>query len=192
MVKKRVLTPPKHDWVYPESDFAGLPDEPEKKIAIAGAYPEHRDLAPYEDPSWEIWAWSAGMWGQKLHRRWDKWFELHAPRTYDKYERIAKGYIEFITREAIVQTTFPYNDLLEEFGPYFLTTGQVPWLLAYAITLEPDVIGIWGVEAAGEYTPQRKDVHHFVQVARDRGIKIVIPEKCTLLDKPKLYAFSSL
>jgi len=135
---------------------------------------------------------SAGMW--HLFPRWDRWFELHYPGTYPKYDRIAdkngkKGYTEFVIKEATTHDNFPFHEMLEQFGPYFFTTGQITWLLAYAISLEPETIGIWGVEASGEYSPQRKDIHHFVQVAYDRGIKIVIPENCPLLDKPKLYAF---
>ena len=158
----------------------------DKKIAIVGAFPQHWDQAPFDDPTWEIWAWSAGMRGK--HPRFDKWFELHEPRTYPRYEAICKGYIDFIKKEAITQETFPARELIDRFGPYFFTTGQVPWLLAYAITLDPNEIGIWGVEAKGEYTPQRKDIHHFVQIAHDRGIKVTVPDGCTLLDKPKLYA----
>lgn len=163
---------------------------PNKKIALVGAWPPHWHKAPFDDPTWEIWAISAGMW--KKHPRWDRWFELHSPKAYPKYENIAKGYIDFITEHATTQSNFPAKQLLDEFGPYFFTTGQITWLLAYAISLEPKTIGIWGVEAIGDYSPQRKDIHYFVQKARDRGIEVVIPEGCTLLDKPKLYAFASL
>lgn len=83
------------------------------------------------------------MW--KKHPRFDKWFELHAERTYPKYENIAKGYTAFVKENAVTCHTFPAQELLETFGPYFFTTGQVPWLLAYAITLNPVEIGIWGV-----------------------------------------------
>jgi hypothetical protein len=164
-----------------------------KKIAIVGAHTDHCFKAPFGDPSWEIWAMSAGMFGK--YKRWDKWFELHHPDTYPKYELAAKrvagreGYIDFITKEAVTYDKFPFKEMLRQFGPYFFTTGQITWLLAYAISLEPTNLGIWGVEAAGEYSPQRKDIHHFVSVAHDRGIKTEIPEGCTLLDKPKLYAF---
>jgi hypothetical protein len=184
------LEKPENDWVYPESDFEGLPDDEPKKIALVGSFPEHWAQAPFNDDSWEIWTFSAGMRGK--HPRWDKWFELHPEKTYQKYENISKGYIEFIKEHAIVQGKFPAKELIEEFGPYFFSTGQITWMLAYAITQKPDTIGIWGVEAVGEYSPQRKDIHHFIQVARDRGIKIVIPENSTLLAKPKLYAFASL
>jgi hypothetical protein len=160
-------------------------------ISIVGAHPHWRE-APFNDPKWEVWGMSAGMW--HLFPRWDLWFELHYPGTYPKYENIAerngkKGYIDFITKEAVTHDTFPFGEMLRQFGPYFFTTGQITWMLAYAISLRPETIGIWGVEAAGEYSPQRKDIHHFVQIAHDRGIKIEIPEGCTLLDKPKLYAF---
>jgi hypothetical protein len=161
-----------------------------KKIAIVGAFPAHCYDAPFGDPSWEIWAMSAGRWGK--YTRWDKWFELHDPKSYPRYEAKAKGYIDYVTTEAVTQKDFPAKQLLEEFGPYFFTTGQVTWLLAYAITHNPEEIGIWGVEAVGEYSPQRKDVHYFVQKARDRGIKVTVPDNCTLLAKPKLYAFASL
>jgi hypothetical protein len=166
------------------------PNPSSKRIAIVGAFPTHCYQAPFDDKSWEIWAMSAGRFGK--YPRWDKWFELHDPKTYPRYERKAKGYIDFVTKEAVTQEDFPAKQLLEEFGPYFFTTGQITWLLAYAITLNPSEIGIWGVEAVGEYSPQRKDVHYFVQKARDRGIKVSVPENCTLLDKPKIYAFSSL
>jgi hypothetical protein len=160
------------------------------KIAIIGAHPSWRE-APFNDPDWEIWGMSAGMW--HLFPRWDLWFELHP--NLARYDRIAerngkKGYADFITKEAVTYGTFPFEKMLEQFGPYFFTTGQITWMLAYAISLKPETIGIWGVEASGEYSPQRKDIHHFIQVARDRGIKIVIPDGCPLLDKPKLYAYS--
>jgi hypothetical protein len=179
---------------FPESVMKLAMEVKPRKIALVGAFPPHWQQAPYSDPSWEIWAMSAGMW--KKHPRWDRWFELHAEKTYPRYDRIAtqfgnKGYIDFIKENATTCKDFPYKELIEEFGPYFFTTGQIPWMLAYAITQKPDIIGIWGVEAWGEYTPQRKDVHHFIQVARDRGIKIEVPENTTLLAKPKLYAFGA-
>jgi hypothetical protein len=166
------------------------PNPSSRKLAIAGSFPEHCYKAPFDDPSWELWAMSAGRW--KKYPRWDLWFELHHPRTYPRYERKAEGYIDFVKREAVTYDRFPFQKLLDEFGPYFFTTGQITWLLAYAIHLKFDVIGIWGVEAVGEYSPQRKDIHHFVQIAHDRGIRVEVPEGCTLLDKPKLYAFTPL
>jgi hypothetical protein len=179
---------------FPESVMKLAMEIKPRKIALVGSFPPHWQQAPYSDPSWEIWAMSAGMW--KKHPRWDRWFELHAEKTYPRYDRIAtqfgnKGYIEFVKENATTCKDFPYEALIEEFGPYFFSTGQIPWMLAYAITQKPDIIGIWGVEAWGEYTPQRKDVHHFIQVARDRGIKIEVPENTTLLAKPKLYAFGA-
>jgi hypothetical protein len=157
--RKRVLTPPGLI-----QNTQKTPPPSNRKLAIAGSFPEHCYKAPFDDPSWELWAMSAGRW--KKYPRWDLWFELHHPRTYPRYERKAEGYIDFVKREAVTYDRFPFQKLLDEFGPYFFTTGQITWLLAYAIHLKFDVIGIWGVEAVGEYSP-------------------------TLLDKPKLYAYSA-
>jgi hypothetical protein len=166
------------------------PNPSNRKVAILGAHPSWRQ-APFNDPDWEIWGMSAGMW--HLFPRWDLWFEIHP--NLAKYDHIAarngkKGYADFVAREAVKYDTFPFQKMLDRFGPYFFTTGQITWMLAYAISLKFDVIGIWGVEASGEYSPQRKDIHHFVQCAHDNGIRVEIPDGCPLLDKPKLYAFT--
>jgi hypothetical protein len=60
----------------------------------------------------------------------------------------------------------------------------MPWIMAHAIMQKPEKIGIWGVDPAG---PQRTEVQHFVQVARDRGIEVIAPED-TILNPPRLYA----
>lgn len=47
-----------------------------KRIAILGTAPTSRDLAPFDDPEWDIWVCSAG--NQGLIKRVTRWFELHA------------------------------------------------------------------------------------------------------------------
>jgi hypothetical protein len=59
----------------------------------------------------------------------------------------------------------------------------MPWIMAYAITCNPETIGIWGVDPSGQ---QRLEIQHFVQMALDRGIEVVAPEE-TILEPRRLY-----
>lgn len=46
-----------------------------RKIAVMGSAPSSVALAPFADPSWEIWGCSPGLYYQA--KRIDVWFELH-------------------------------------------------------------------------------------------------------------------
>jgi hypothetical protein len=156
------------------------------KIAIVGSNPGTWDKVPLLTKEWELWRFSRRNWNQPpvAHR----WFELHHPRNYPRYEQTCPGYPQFLQDcHAVTYRMFPFERLLDEFGPYFFTWGQIPWLMAYAITLNPDEIGLWGIEPSGVYKPQHAEVHHFAQVARDRGIEVNAPED-TVLEPRKLYA----
>lgn len=47
-----------------------------RKIAILGKAPSSQGLAPYNDPSWEIWILNT-IGYLKESPRWDRQFELH-------------------------------------------------------------------------------------------------------------------
>lgn len=154
------------------------------KIAIVGSKPDTWHLVPELGPEWELWRFSRQNWMKppKAHR----WFELHHPSQYGKYERVFPGYTQhIIDSRAVTYESFPWQRLLDEFGPYFFTGGQAPWIMAYAITLQPDTIGLWGINPIGsDYKPQRSEVQHFVQIARDRGIEVIAPEDGILENRP--------
>lgn len=160
------------------------------KIAIVGSHPETWHLAPFDDPTWTIWAFSRRNYN-KLPRC-DLWFELHSPKCFPSYEINIPGYVDWLTSnpKRMTHPIFPKDALVERFGPYFFTDGQAPWMLAYAITQEPEKIGIWGIEAAGPYQAQRSEIRHFVQVARDQGIEVTAPAESELLEPKPIYAFS--
>lgn len=161
------------------------------KIALVGSHPETWDKAPFDDFSWEIWGFS-----RRNHlklARCDVWFELHHPSNFRRYDIDIPGYVPWLkgAQQRMTYPLFPWEAVLDRYGPYFLTGGQISWMMAYAIMQEPEAIGLWGVEAAGKYQTQRYEIWHFTQVARDMGIEVVAPAESELLDPPKLYAFSS-
>lgn len=157
------------------------------KIAIVGANPDTYDKVPPLGPEWEVWRFSRANFEKPP--AFNRWFELHHPRNYARYERGFPGYENFIKTDPRVvhHRVFPFKRLLDEFGYYFFQSGQAPWMLAYALTLNPDTIGMWGVSPGSQYGPQRFEVQHFVQLARDRGIEVIAPED-NILEHYPLYA----
>lgn len=50
------------------------------KVAIVGFASSSRDLAPFDDPEWEIWGLNQ-LYGY-MPRRADRWFEIHTPEMF--------------------------------------------------------------------------------------------------------------
>lgn len=108
----------------------------------------------------------------------------------------------------------PVDELLSRYGSYFFTS-TIAWMLACAIedvlqdrnavkesaskefdagqrnfcSPEPDVIALYGVDMAAneEYGYQRAGCQHFMLLAADLGIKIVVPPESDLLRPMPLY-----
>jgi hypothetical protein len=151
------------------------------KIAIVGSKPDTRLKAPAGD-GWEIWRF--GGQARSEPPKADRWFELHRPEWRRGNERFLK--------DAILFENFPYLALKEEFGPYFFTGGQVSWIFAYAITQKPEMIGLWGINPYKiAHAAQLREIHHFTQVARDRGINVISPAD-KILQPPLLYGIDIL
>ena len=158
------------------------------KIAIVGSGHATWPLAPFSDPIWTIWGFSRRNYG-KLPRC-DLWFELHSEKCFRDYDINIPGYVPWLksNQARMTQPLFPWKALVERFGPYFFSHGQVPWLMAYAITQEPEAIGLWGIEGADKYKPQRPEIQHFAQAAEDIGIEVIAASD--VLEPEGLYAFS--
>lgn len=156
------------------------------KIAIVGSGGTWI-AAPFEEPEWTIWGFSRRNYGK--YPRCDLWFELHSPKLFSSYDKQITGYVDWLKsfKARMTQPLFPKDAILERFGSHFFSHGQVPWIMAYAITQEPEAIGLWGIEGAGPYKGQRAEIQHFAQVARDH--KIVVSHN-EILEPNKLYAFS--
>ena len=177
------------------------------KIALVGTAPATRDAAPYDDPSWSIWAVSPANMGHLP--RWDEWFELHdldllrrgegdAPLLdSEKIEAfLSTGHGKPIwVQQAYVgrypdARAFPFAERIARYGDGFFTSS-VAWMLAEAIERKPQAIGLWGVDmgASGEYKDQREGCHHFMALARFLGIEVVVPAESKLHARPRLYGY---
>lgn len=175
------------------------PTEPPKKrkIAVLGSAISSITLAPFRDPEWEMWGCSPA---NKMLPRVDVWFELHNVEL-KKREGLTE-WMEWLSKQPITYMqrgpspefpnarAYPLQEMINKYGPY-LWTSQIAYMLAAAIEQEPGTIGIYGVDMAAnsEYNQQRLACQIFIQIARKKGIDVIVPPESDLLEPPPLYGF---
>ena len=176
-------------------------------VAILG-FSVHFREAPFDDSDWEVWGINRLHVVTSKEHQIDRWFQLH---DIEEHHGEDKEHLEFLKafpgpvylRQQDIgkfdipnAVPFPEARLVDRFGGYF--TNTISWLLAYAISLEPEALGIYGVDMAqdatlnSEYGHQRPSCEYFLGIAAGLGIKIHIPDGSDLLKASHLYAFEDV
>ena len=166
------------------------------KVALLGCG-DTLPLAPFDDPSWEIW--SSGQW-QETVTRWDAWFEIHdieaLPQSF-KFHLVWMAQQEkpiYVMRPSGFVPSgvvLPHQEIEDAHGKEFLTSA-VAWMFAKAIDDGYKEIGLWGVEMAcdAEYAYQRAGVKHFQYIAEKyHGIRVTIPHMSLMGMEKQPYPF---
>lgn len=182
---------------------------PRTKIAIVGTAPS-REEAPFGDPSWEIWACSAGNAGGQLPRV-DRWCEIHGDLEWEQYKQYHDPYLKWLNEQSFPVWTqeafrrlipraeaFPIDKLVAEFGSDWFTS-TIAMLQAQAIMqLRPLVasglecaIGLYGIDMSHdtEYATQKPACQFFISMAAGHGIRTVMPAQCELRHGPPIYGY---
>lgn len=185
-----------------------------KKIALIGSAPSSVKRAPYDDPSWTIFACSPGAIGHC--RRIDHFFEMHAWRpenpcceiNYVKKLAALECPVYMVNPVPDVPTSVSYpkeqvlgwsygtvrNHKGEErhlrFNPNDFASS-LSWMLAFAIMQGPEEIGLWGVDMAAneEYGGQKDGCLALIHIAKSLGIRITVPPESDLLRPAPLYGY---
>ena len=161
------------------------------KVALVGFARATRDLAPWDDPSWEIWGVNS-CWS--FAKRATRWFDLHSPWIYEWELRRAPGHLDWLrsfagpvylteARSDIPNSvTYPLDAVIRHLGRPYLTSS-VSMMLALAIHEGATEIGCYGIElvSAGEYADQRPGFEYLLGRAEERGITLHLPASCALL-----------
>jgi hypothetical protein len=170
------------------------------KIALVGSAPSSRNLAPFNDPEWEIWTCSPS--NIDLPRS-DVFFEIHAWDTMARDPELTlflawlrkhpKVYLQKGNPQFPNALAYPKNEMVEKYGPYFFTSS-LSYMFALALEQKPTHIGMWGVDmtAGEEYEYQRPGCHYFIQKARDLGIEIIVPVESDVCAPTPQYGFREL
>ena len=170
---------------------------PQRKIAVCGSAASSVGLAPYDDPSWEIWSCSPA---NRAAPRVDVWFELHNPEV--KVREGLLEWMEWLKTQPIVymqrvysgykgSRAYPLQPMLEKWGPY-LWTSQLSFMLALAIEQKPHTIGLFGVDMAAnsEYNQQRLALQVLLQyVLKSEDITLMVPPESDILEPAPFYGY---
>lgn len=168
----------------------------ELKICLVGSAPSSVRLAPFGDPTWQIWACSPGTYG--IISRCDLFFELHrwepgqpwfSPE-YCQWLGTRKHPVMMAEKRAEVPTSdvLPVDALVAKYGPYFFTSS-LAWMFACALEAGATKIALYGVDMAAndEYGDQRSGLHYFGMLAASMGVEVGVPPESDLFRPRPLY-----
>ncbi len=187
---------------------------PPLKVAIVGTAPTSRFLAPFDDPTWQIWACSAANVGALP--RVTLWFEMHmiaemmaaenkaGSEPFYRWlkERSESGDFKVIMCETgshyggpntMVPQAMPYprDQMIETFGRNWFTSS-VAYMMAFAIANGAKEIGLFGVDMAADqehYEAQRAGCTRFIEIAEANGIKVHVPMESCLKTAAPMYGY---
>jgi hypothetical protein len=165
-----------------------------RKIALIGTAGT-MSLAPFHDPSWEIWAHNSAA---PVCPRVDRVFDLHPKNFWSKPKSWHRDYVTWLSRlpvpvymhkhypEIPQSIAYPKERVLAEFRRYF--SSQAAWMIALALTEGVTHLGFFGIHyaASDERDWQRAGCEYWMGMAEGRGVQLVIPAGCPLLHEPKL------
>lgn len=174
------------------------------KVAILG-FVQHYKLAPFNDPSFEIWGLN------ELYQfipRWDRWFEIHSRTLYENDRNRVSDHINKLKAmtcpvymhqhwdDIPASVPYPMQAMCQMFPnpcpearPYF--TNSITYMLLLAIAEGFAEIHIYGVDMSHstEYGQQRPSCEWAVGIAQGRGIKVYVPSESDMLKTLFLYGY---
>lgn len=170
-----------------------------RKIALIGS--AHTvNLAPWYDPTWEIWAHATC---HPYCKRVDRYFDLH-PWEWISTKPVP-GYLNWLkTQQTPIYMQRQFKDvprsvryprermLAGEYPRYF--TNHVAWMVALALSEGVTHLGFFGIHYAleEEHKKQRAGCEFWMGIAVGRGVQIVNPPGSPLLREPGwLYGYES-
>lgn len=144
-----------------------------RKVAIVGFAETSWKLAPWDDPTWEIWGLNGLHKVIKWNDRITRWFQIHSKNSvFGEGKGGGKEHVEFLKQlkipvymtrhydEIPTSIAYPLKEICEWFSigrnnerhPYLSNSiSEMLALLAYEIIMgerEVDEVGVWGVDMA--------------------------------------------
>lgn len=168
------------------------------KLAIVGFAASSKDLAPFDDPTWEI----VGL--NQLYRhipRADRWIEIHANwndhvvEGTDHHKWLAEAPIPIYMAERVGSipnsVKFPLDRIMRQGGHPDYFTSTVAFGIALAIEEGFKEIGLWGIDliVGDEYFYQKPCAEFWLGVAHGKGITITLPHTTALCKQSHRYGY---
>jgi hypothetical protein len=160
-----------------------------KKLAIVGSHPATRHLAPYDDPSFEIWLFNESAMKPEVYKRWDSVLQIHKEEVYasltnwvnkDHWAWLQEDHgpdKRIFMQDADLRVPnsvrYPLEDVLA-LVPYHYLRSSPAIALALAIYLGYQEIWLYGSELTSntEYGYQACNYAFWIGFAHGRGIDL--------------------
>lgn len=177
-------------------DLGGVLPRQRDKVAIVGFAKPHRDRAPYDDDSWEIWGVNDG-WSFVPKGRATRWFDMHSPDIYEWRMRRSQGHLDWMRQfdgqiylhearpDVPGSVRYPLEAVIANIRAPYLTSS-IAYMQGLALLLGFKHIGIWGVDMGhdSEYADQRPCCELLLGIALARGVTIELPAETPLMKGP--------
>lgn len=175
-----------------------------RKVALLGGAGTLK-WAPWHDLTWELWSHASAR--HLCQRDPDLLFDIHPPalwrdgtkKNWDPkyYQWIQKNRIPIMMQDAYkdvpASMRYPFETMITEF-PRGYMTNQVAYMVALALMEGVTDLALYGCEynTHSEYGPQRGSAEYWLGLAEGRGVRVLLPPGCDLLNKPHLlYGYES-
>lgn len=160
---------------------------------------------PWWDPTWELWAHASCR--SKCVREPDVFFDLHPPALWTNpkkkfwdpsyYDWLKQNHVPIYMQEKYPEIPasikYPFATMITEFPTGYMT-NTMAYMMALALMEGVTHIGVFGCNygADSEYGPQRGCAEYWLGIAEGRGVRVLLPPGCDLLNRPNLlYGYES-
>lgn len=179
------------------SDIGGSPGR-RPNVAILG-FTDHRKLAPFHDPSFEIWGLNE-LYRYMPVEQFTRWFEIHDRAYFEQHDpehlkALAQlpvpVYMQQAHPDIPPSIALPKAAIEAKCGTYM--TSSIAWMLGLAILEGFEKIHVYGVDMAQdtEYREQRPCCEYLIGLARGMGIEVYVPPTSDLMKAIGQYAFGT-
>lgn len=175
---------------------AGRIERTRPKLAIVGYATSSRDLAPFEDPEYDI----AGL--NQLYRfipRANIWFDIHRNWEEGNVEGTDhRGWLSSCGMPVVMSipdwtiptaVQFPLDRAIAIGADYF--TSTISYMIAWAIDQGYEEVALFGIDliVGTEYEAQRQCAEFWLGIAHGRGMTVRIPPQSALLKHSHRYGY---
>ena len=159
-----------------------------RSLAIVGSHPETRELAPFDNPDFDIWLFNEAPQKPEVYRRWDACLQIHIPEVYSSTDNwVNKDHWEWLQQDhgdryIFMQDVDPRvpNSVrypiegVQSLVPYKYLRSSPAMALALAIYLGYQHIELYGSELSSntEYHYQAINYAFWIGFAHGRGINL--------------------
>ena len=170
-----------------------------KKVAIVGFATNTLHLVPWNDPEFEIWGLNQGY--LHMHRRADRWFELHQPeatadvRDPDYLSWLSNCpipiYMIQTSREFPNSVRYPIEKAIA-FGGRDYFTSSPAFMLALAGMEGFEEVHLYGINLAigDEYFFEKACAEWWIGYLEGKGVTVYVPKASSLLKQFRRYGYS--